>query len=164
LLFTRFEIIVAILASVLLISWPFGASWVSHRALSTQRRVVLVPFVAALATLLVLAIPLSRSLQQVDVVRLSFVLLCSSSAAAAGSCLVVLGLTTAGLRTGTRLLTMLLLVALLYVGVLSLALIPFGRTPNGWWVDPNPLAAWVPFIAALAVPALVIRRTRAAHA
>lgn len=163
-LFTRFEIIVAILASVLLLAWPFGASWVSQRALSTRRRVIFVPFVAAFATLLVLAIPLSRSLRQVDVVRLSFVLLCSSTAAAAGSCLVILGLATAGLRTGTRLLAMLVLVALLYVGVLSLALIPFGRTPNGWWVDPNPLVAWVPFIAALAVPALIIRPTRAAHA
>jgi hypothetical protein len=161
LLLTPFEIIVGGLALVLLLAWPFGAHWVSRRVLSTRRRVSFVPLVAASVSVLFLAIPLS--LRHLDVVKLSTVLLCSSGAAATGSCLVVLGLATAGLPTSTRLLAILLLFELLYFSVVPLTLIPFGITPGGWWVEPNPLFSWVPFIAAFAAPALLIRRTRTAH-
>lgn len=160
LLRTPFEIIVVVLALALLLAWPFGARWLSRRVLSTQRRVSFVPLVAASVSILVLAIPLL--LRHMDAVRLSTVLLCTSVAAATGSCLVVLGLATAGLRTRTRLLAILLLFELLYFSVVPLTLIPFGVTPDGWWVEPSLLFSWVPFIAAFAAPALLIRRTRAA--
>ncbi|HEX5714895.1 MAG TPA: hypothetical protein VF179_01975 [Thermoanaerobaculia bacterium] len=155
-----FEITVGVLALVLLLAWPFGAHWLSHRVLSTQRRVSFVPLVAASVSILFLAIPLL--FRQIDVVRLSTVLLCTSGAAATGSCLVVLGLATAGLPTSTRLLAMLLLFELLYFSVVPLTLIPFRVTPGGWWVEPSSLFSWVPFIAAFAAPAFLIRRTRAA--
>jgi hypothetical protein len=160
LLRSPFEIIVAVLAFALLLSWPFSAPWLSRRLFSTQRRVSFVPLVAASMSILVLAMPLL--LRQVDVVRLSTVLLCSSVAAATGSCLVVLGLATAGLPTSTRLLAILLLFELLYFSVVPLTLLPFWVTPSGWWVEPSPLFSWAPFIAAFVAPALLIRRTRAA--
>jgi hypothetical protein len=157
---TLFEAIVATSASVLLITWPFGAPWLSQRAFTTPRRVRFVPLVAAVVCLLILAIPLS--LKPVELTKLPFVLICCSSAAASGSCLVVLGLATAGLRTSTRLLAALLLVELLYFGVVGLTLMPFGVTETGWWVEPNPLFTWVPLITAFAVPALLIRRNHSA--
>ncbi len=160
LLSTPFEIIVVVLALVLLLAWPFGAHWLSRRVLSTQRRVSCVPLVAASVSILFLAVPLL--FRQVDVVRLTTVLLCTSGAAATGSCLVVLGLATAGLPTSTRILAILLLFELLYFSVVPLTLIPFGMTPDGWWVEPSLLFSWVPFIAAFAAPALLIRRPRAA--